>query len=146
MLRPRLLKIAASLALLLFAQAAAAATMVVTKNPACECCRHWIEIMQKAGFTVEVRHMDIIAPLSGRLGVPEKLRSCHLAQIDGYTFEGHVPAEDIKRFLRKRPNALGLAVPGMIPGSPGMNHGGAAQHYNVIMFDRQGRTTVFASH
>ncbi|MEO7241067.1 MAG: DUF411 domain-containing protein [Sphingomicrobium sp.] len=146
MLPRRLLTIAASLALLGFAQAAAAATMVVTKNAACVCCREWVALMEQAGFKVFVRDMDFIAPLTDQLGVPAKLRSCHVAQIGDYVIEGHVPAEDIQRLLKQKPKAIGLAVPGMVPGSPGMNHGGQPQRYNVILFDRQGRTKLFAAH
>lgn len=146
MLRRRLIKTIASLALLSVAQAATAATMVVTKNAACGCCREWIALMKQAGFTVYERDMDVLAPLTDKLGVPEKLRSCHVAQIGDYVTEGHVPAEDIKRLLKQKPKAIGLAVPGMVAGSPGMNHGGQPQRYNVILFDRQGRTSVFASH
>jgi hypothetical protein len=146
MLPRRLLKTAASLALLSFAQSAAAATMVVTKNAACGCCREWIALMKQAGFTVYERDVDVIAPLTDRLGVPVKLRSCHVAQVGDYVIEGHVPADDIKRLLKQKPKALGLAVPGMVAGSPGMNHGGKPERYNVVLFDRQGRTRVFASH
>lgn len=144
--RRRLFKTAAALALLTFAQAASAATMVMTRNAACSCCREWLAVMKQAGFTVYERDMDIIAPLTDRLGVPAKLRSCHVAQIGDYVIEGHVPAEDIKRLLKQKPKAIGLAVAGMVPGSPGMNHGGPPQRYNVILFDRAGRTSVFASH
>ena len=146
MLRRTVLKVLAPLAWLTLAGNAAAATMVVTKNAACSCCRHWVALMQQAGFTVEVRDIDLIAPVNDRLGVPEKLHSCHVAEVGGYAIEGHVPAEDIKRLLRQRPKIAGLAVPGMIPGSPGMDHGGAKQHYDVIAFDRAGHTSVFASH
>ena len=79
--------------------------------------------MNAAGFTVEVKDVDNVTPTARKLGVPDNLRSCHTAQIGGYAIEGHVPAADIKRLLAERPKAAGIAVPGMVMGSPGMEHG-----------------------
>lgn len=80
-----------------------------------------------------------------RLGVPRSLQSCHTAVVDGYVVEGHVPADVIDRLLRERPAVVGLAVPGMPVGSPGMEvPGQAAERYQVMAFDRSGRTTVYA--
>ena len=75
--------------------------------------------------------------------VPEKLRSCHTALIDGYVIEGHVPADVIDKLLKERPAVLGLAVPGMPVGSPGME-GGKPEPYEVLTFDKNGKTTVYA--
>lgn len=142
----KLLKIIAPLALLASAQGAVAATLLVTKTAFCGCCKVWVERMKAAGFTVEVRDVENVTPTARKLGVPDKLRSCHTSQIGGYAIEGHVPAADIKRLLAERPKAAGIAVPGMVMGSPGMEHGDHKEPYKVILFDRSGKTRVFASH
>ena len=141
-----LLKILAPLALLASAESAVAATLQVTKSATCGCCKHWVEHMRKAGFTVEVREVDDVGPFAKRLGVPDKLRSCHTSQIGGYVIEGHVPAADVKRLLATKPKATGIAVPGMVVGSPGMEHGDHKEPYQVVLFDKAGKTKVFASH
>ena len=87
-----------------------------------------------------------LRPIRQRLGVPEKLGSCHTAVIDGYVIEGHVHAREIKRLLKERPSALGLAVPGMPIGSPGMEQGDRKQPYSTILFDERGKTSVYARH
>jgi hypothetical protein len=87
-----------------------------------------------------------LAPIKRRLGVPAALQSCHTAVVDGYVIEGHVPSDVIDRFLRERPAMVGLAVPGMPIGSPGMETPGQApERYQVLAFDQKGRTTVYAS-
>lgn len=146
MLRRRLFRIVAPLALLASAESAVAATLLVTKTAFCGCCREWVEHMKKAGFTVKVNDVDDVTPTARKLGVPDKLRSCHTAEIGGYAIEGHVPAADIKRLLAQRPKAAGIAVPGMVMGTPGMEHGGHSEPYKVILFDRSGKTKIFASH
>lgn len=146
MVRRRLLAIFAPLALLACAESAAAATLAVTKTAACGCCKHWVEHMRKAGFTVTVRDVEDVTPTARRLGVPDQLRSCHTAEIGGYAIEGHVPAVDVRRLLAERPKAAGIAVPGMVAGSPRMEQGGRSDPYQTILFDRTGKTWVFASH
>ena len=90
--------------------------------------------------------MNDLAPVKRRLGVPLALQSCHTAVVEGYVIEGHVPADLIDRLLRERPSVVGLAVPGMPVGSPGMETPGqAAERYQVLAFDQKGRTTVFAT-
>jgi hypothetical protein len=142
----RLLTLLAPLALLATAGNAAAATLVVTKSATCGCCKHWVEHMKKAGFTVEVREVEDVAPTRERLGVPDSLRSCHTSEIGGYVIEGHVPAADVKRLLATKPKATGISVPGMVMGSPGMEHGDHKEPYQVVLFDKSGKTKVFASH
>jgi hypothetical protein len=142
----KLLKIIAPLALLASAEGAVAATLLVTKTAFCGCCKVWVERMKVAGFTVVVKDVDNVAPTARKLGVPDKLRSFHTSQIGGYAIEGHVPAADIKRLLAQRPKAAGIAVPGMVMGSPGMEHGDHKEPYQVILFDRAGKTRVFATH
>ena len=135
----------AALALVACAQGAAAATLMVTKTATCGCCKHWVEHMKKAGFKVEVHDVEDVTPTATRLGVPTRLRSCHSASIGGYAIEGHVPAADVKRLLATRPKAAGLAVPGMVAGSPGMESL-EPQPYKTLLFDKAGKTRVFASH
>jgi hypothetical protein len=142
----RLLTFLAPLALLATAGNAAAATLVVTKSATCGCCKHWVEHMKKAGFTVEVREVEDVSPTRERLGVPDSLRSCHTSEIGGYVIEGHVPAADVKRLLAAKPKAAGLAVPGMVMGSPGMEHGDHKEPYQVVLFDKSGKTKIFAAH
>ena len=146
MIRRMTLRLAASVALLSMAQSAAAATLLVTKTAFCGCCKVWVERMKAAGFTVEVKDVEDVTPTARKLGVPDKLRSCHTSHIEGYAIEGHVPAADIKRLLAQKPKAAGIAVPGMVMGSPGMEHGDHKEPYQVILFDRAGKTRVFASH
>ena len=146
MKRRRLLTLLAPLALLACAESAAAATLVVTKSAYCGCCKNWVEHMKKAGFAVEVHEVEDVTPTARKLGVPDKLRSCHTSQIGGYAIEGHVPAADVKRLLATKPKATGLAVPGMVAGSPGMEQGGYKEPYQVLLFDKAGKTKVFASH
>lgn len=145
-MRLGLLKALAPLALLAMAEsAAAAATLLVTKSVTCPCCLDWVEHVKKAGFAVQVRSVDDVGPTAKRLGVPDALRSCHTSQIGGYVIEGHVPAADIKRLLAMKPKATGIAVPGMPVGSPGMDRSGHKQAYKVFLFDKSGKTRVFAS-
>ena len=94
--------------------------LVVNKTPTCGCCGAWVTHMQRAGFRTEIRNQDDLNPLKQQLGVPYGKGSCHTAEVGGYFVEGHVPAEDVKRLLREKPDARGLTVPGMPAGSPGM--------------------------
>ncbi|MEF1230049.1 DUF411 domain-containing protein, partial [Vibrio fortis] len=100
---------------------ALAANVLNHKSPYCGCCTDWTVHMQEAGFTVTEKLHDNMNAVKQKLGVTPELASCHTAEIDGYVFEGHIPADDIKAFLENPPrNAVGLAVPGMPMGSPGM--------------------------
>ena len=146
MIRRTILRLAASVAILTMAQNAAAATLLVTKTAYCGCCKHWIEHMKKAGFDVQVKEVEDVGPTRARLGVPDAMRSCHTSEIGGYAIEGHVPAADVKRLLATKPKAAGIAVPGMVMGSPGMEHGDHKEPYKVILFDKAGKTKVFASY
>lgn len=124
-----------------------AATLVtVHKTPTCGCCNAWIDHLRAEGFAVEAIDVADTTPVARRLGVPDELRSCHTAEVGGYAIEGHVPAVEIRRLLAERPDAAGLAVPGMPLGSPGMEVNGRSQPYEVILFDRNGSRTVFANY
>jgi hypothetical protein len=117
----------------------------VWKSPTCGCCNEWIRHLQANGF--EVRAYDTgNGAARARFGIPEKLGSCHTAKVDGYVVEGHVPAADIRRLLKERPAALGLTVPGMPIGSPGMEQGNQRDPYDVLLVRRDGRTSVWKSY
>lgn len=120
-------------------------TLVVYKTPTCGCCKGWVKAMETAGFKVEVHDLDDLASIKHAAGVPDELQACHTARIGGYVVEGHVPAADIRRLLAERPNVAGIATPGMPMGSPGME-GAYKDHYDVVTFGGDGRSTVFASH
>jgi hypothetical protein len=117
----------------------------VWKAPTCGCCKDWIRHLESEGFSVKVNDTGNVAARA-RLRMPEALGSCHTALVDGYVIEGHVPARDIQRLLKDRPQALGLAVPGMPVGSPGMDgpaYGGRKDAYDVLLVQKDGRTRVF---
>lgn len=135
----------ASLAVFLQTSKSEAQEVTVFMSPYCGCCGKWVEHLRQHGFTVEQRLVEDTASVRSREGVPAGLASCHTALVDGYVVEGHVPASDIRRLLAERPQARGLAAPGMPAGAPGMEDAGR-EPYEVILFDRQGTTTVFARH
>lgn len=136
--------IALPLALLMSAQASAAAVEVM-KSPYCGCCTKWIQYLQQHGFDVKVTNTDRIGAIKDELKVPEALRSCHTAKIGKYVVEGHVPVADINRLLKDKPNAIGIAVAGMPMGSPGMEHGDHKEPYKTMIFGANG-TKVYASY
>jgi hypothetical protein len=124
---------------------AAPSTMQVWKDPTCGCCKDWIAHLEKSGFATTAIEQGNSAARA-RLGMPQKFGSCHTALIQGYVIEGHVPAADIQRLLKDKPEALGLSVPGMPIGSPGMDgaaYGGRRDAYQVLLIQRDGSTTVF---
>jgi hypothetical protein len=117
--------------------------MTVYKDPNCGCCSKWIEHMSKNGFVITVRDVSSMDEIKKTMRVPAALQSCHTGVIDRYVIEGHVPADVVKKFIAAKPAAIGLAVPGMPSGSPGME-GGRVDKYDIVSFDRDGKTTVFA--
>jgi hypothetical protein len=127
------------------AGAAAEPEVMVYKTPTCGCCNKWIDHLKRAGFTVKSEDLPDLSLLKQMHGVPQRLGACHTALVDGYVVEGHVPADDVKRLLAERPKVVGVAVPGMPIGSPGME-GGTPEPYEVLTFTRAGATTVFARH
>lgn len=113
-------------------------------DPACGCCAGWARHMRAAGFSVHAIAVTDMAAIKTAHGVPDDLRSCHTAVVDGYVIEGHVPTSDIARLLDERPDAKGLAVPGMPASAPGMDQPGAP--YSVTLFGGSAGRRIFADH
>lgn len=119
----------------------------VFKSATCGCCAKWVDHMREAGFTVHVTDLQEpeLQKIKDRYGVPANGRSCHTARVDGFTVEGHVPASEVKRLLKEKPQVVGITVPGMPLGSPGMEVSGVTpQPYQVLSFDKAGKTQVYA--
>ncbi|WP_291994920.1 DUF411 domain-containing protein [Candidatus Accumulibacter sp. ACC003] len=116
----------------------------VFKSASCSCCGGWVEHLRDNGFAVSTHDIEDVSAKRAKLGMPEKFGSCHTATVKGYVIEGHVPAADIKRLLKEKPQALGLAVPGMPASSPGM--GGSPVPYDSLLVDSKGSSRVFAKH
>lgn len=117
----------------------------VWKDPSCGCCKDWVEHMQANGFAVKVHESGNNA-VRAQLGIAAKYASCHTAVVGGYALEGHVPAREVHRLLREKPQARGLAVPGMPIGSPGMDgpaYGGRRDTYDVVLLTRDGGAKVY---
>jgi hypothetical protein len=124
-----------------------ASPLTVYKDPSCGCCTKWIEHLRASGLQPIVHDRTDMDTLKDGLGVPATLRSCHTAVAGKYVVEGHVPAADIKRLIKAAPKGIiGIAVPGMPAGSPGMEMGGRVDRYDVIAFSANGGTTTFARH
>jgi hypothetical protein len=121
-------------------------TIEVWKSATCGCCHMWIEYLQQQGFVVVAHDMSDpeLSAIKTKNGVTDALASCHTAHVGGYVLEGHVPAEDIRKLLAERPKIRGLAVPGMIAGTPGM--GDTPAKFSVVAFDTKGATTVYSQH
>lgn len=117
--------------------------MVVYMDPGCGCCGKWVSQAQAAGFAVSAQKTTDMGAIKRRYDVPTALISCHTALVGGYLVEGHVPFDLIRRMLAEKPKIKGLAVPGMVTGSPGME-GPNPQPYEVLAFDAAGKTTVYA--
>ena len=140
--------IAAVVAVTLGAATALAAPETVVdlyKQANCGCCLKWAEHMEKSGFKVRTHEVADAGLVRKESGIPAAQGSCHTAKVGGYAIEGHVPAADVKRLLKQRPKAVGLAVPGMPLGSPGMESD-TKQAYDVLLVKAGGATEVFARH
>jgi hypothetical protein len=121
--------------------------MTIYKSESCLCCAKWVDHVKAAGFKTTVHDRDPIDPVKDELKVPRHVRSCHTALVGGYLVEGHVPAADLKRMLKEKPKFMGLAVPGMPVGTPGMEQPGVpVEPYHVVAFQKSGTTTVFAKY
>ena len=129
------------------AQADNAVPITVYKDPSCGCCTKWVEHLRAAGLRPAVRDRSDMDALKDSLGVPAQLRSCHTAVAGKYVIEGHVPASDLKMLLARAPKGVvGIAVPDMPAGSPGMEVPGRRDRYDVIAFSANGKTSVFTRH
>ena len=120
----------------------------VRKSATCACCEKWVDHLRQSGFAVTTENMAAGALMRFKLehGLTPELMSCHTARVAGYTIEGHVPAREITRLLKDRPEAIGLAVPDMPIGSPGMESGDRRDAYDVLLIKKDGATTVYASY
>ncbi|GJM05048.1 MAG: CopG family transcriptional regulator [marine bacterium B5-7] len=128
---------------ILMQSASAEPEMTVYKSATCGCCNKWIEHMEDNGFQVNAVDVLDVNLLKQQYGISYEHASCHTAVVDGYVIEGHVPALDVKRLLSEKPDVLGLSVPGMPVGSPGMEMGDRVDHYSVIAMDKEGNARVF---
>lgn len=127
--------------------ASAKPTMTVYKSPTCGCCSKWIQHMRDEGFEVKSTDVPDVNPIKKQNGVPSDGWSCHTALVSGYVLEGHVPASAVKKLLTEKPKVVGLAVPGMPVGSPGMEvPSGQVEPYNVVSFDKAGKMTAYEKH
>ena len=143
----RALLIGAAAALPAPALAAAPRKLTVYKTPWCGCCKGWVTHMTRAGFQATVVELEDLAPIRAKYGIPFERSSCHTGVSGGYVLEGHVPPADVLRLLRERPKALGLAVPGMPLGSPGMEvPGGEREAFETLLLLKEGGARVFARH
>jgi hypothetical protein len=120
--------------------------IVVYRSPTCECCGRWLEHLKKNNFNVKDIVTDDVQAIKNKYGVSEAMASCHTAIVDGYVIEGHVPANDIMKLLKNKPKIVGIAVPGMPSGTPGMEMGDRKDAYNVMSFDKENHYEVFSSY
>ena len=122
--------------------------LIVNRTEACGCCGEWVERMSSAGFRAAVNFVsdETLRSIKSQLDIPSGLISCHTATIGSYFIEGHVPAEDIFKLLTEKPKALGLSVPGMPIGSPGMEMGSNKEPFETLLVFENGETQVFNSH
>lgn len=121
-------------------------TMTVYKSPSCGCCSEWIDIMKSKGFKVDVIETNEVNNIKQKAGLQAGQTSCHTAFVDGYVIEGHVDYSAIKKMLVEKPNILGITVPGMPIGSPGMEQGNTKQAYNILYVNKDGSTGVYEAH
>lgn len=117
--------------------------MTVYRSPSCGCCGVWVEHALKHGFQIKDIKTEEMEALKQKYKIPTELASCHTTIIDGYVMEGHIPADDIKRFLSEKPQLAGLAVPGMPIGTPGMEARDIKQPFQVLAFNHKGEIEVF---
>lgn len=115
------------------------------KTPTCGCCKKWVTHLEGAGFTVKSTDLEDLSPIKQQFSVPQNLRSCHTAVVNGYVVEGHVPADVVQKMLEEKPEIAGISVPGMPIGSPGMEvEGRPADRYQIMAFQKDGEATVYA--
>jgi len=120
--------------------------ITVYRSASCGCCGKWLEHLKANNFNVKDIVMDDVLAIKQKHGVTDNLASCHTALVGDYVIEGHVPANDIMKLLKSKPKVIGLAVPGMVTGSPGMEMGEHKNAYDVVSFDKDHKTSVFSSY
>lgn len=120
--------------------------IVVYRSPTCGCCGKWLQHLRDNDFKIEDIVTDDMQAIKRKYGVPAAMQSCHTAIIGGYVVEGHVPARDINRMLKLKPEIAGIAVPGMPVGTPGMEMGGRKDPYQVLSFDNAENYRVFSDY
>ncbi len=120
--------------------------IVVYRSPTCGCCSKWLAHLKKHDFNVIDNVVDDMQSIKAKYGITPALASCHTAIINGYIVEGHVPASDIKSMLKNKANVKGLAVPGMVVGSPGMEMGDQKAPFKVVAFDKQGHMKTYKAY
>ena len=121
-------------------------TMTVYKSPSCGCCSDWIDIMKTKGFKIDVIETNEVNNIKQKAGLQAGQTSCHTAFVDGYVVEGHVDYSAVKKMLVEKPNILGITVPGMPIGSPGMEQGNTKQAYNILYVNKDGSTDMYEAH
>ena len=119
---------------------------VVYRSPTCSCCSKWVAHLRQNNFDVVDNVLADMSTVKAQYGITPALASCHTAVIEGYVVEGHVPADDIKRMLKNKPQISGLTVPGMVVGTPGMEMGDRKDPYKVLAFDKTGNLTIYKSY
>ena len=120
--------------------------MVVYKSPYCGCCTKWIDLMKKEGFNVKTVMLNNVNEIKSKVGLTSKTSSCHTAIVDGYFVEGHVDYSAVKKMLNEKPDILGITVPGMPIGSPGMEQGDVKEAYNILYVNKNGTTGIYEKH
>lgn len=120
--------------------------IVVYRSPTCGCCEKWLAHLKQNNFNIQDIVTDNVQSIKDKYGVPQEMASCHTAIVDGYVVEGHVPAKDIVTLLKTKPKVIGISVPGMPKGTPGMEMGGTKDPYDVVSFDRDKRFEIFSNH
>ncbi|MBU2570753.1 MAG: DUF411 domain-containing protein [Gammaproteobacteria bacterium] len=131
---------------LALAEIGVAKDVVVYRSPSCGCCGKWVKHLKDNNFNVIDNVVHDVDSVKRKYGVPSELASCHTAIVGDYVIEGHVPVEDIEKLLSLKADVLGIAVPGMPVGTPGMEMGDRKDAYKVIAFDKEGRKQVFSAH
>ena len=136
------------MALAACAPAVAQTAMTIVSGEGCGCCREWVKHIEAGGYQTSITYVapDVLNQHKHAAGLKPEHTSCHTGKIGGYVIEGHVPAKEIARLLRERPDALGLAVPGMPYGSPGMGPASEAEPYQVLLVKKDGSTAIYASY
>lgn len=120
--------------------------MTVYKSPSCGCCSKWIDIMKTKGFEVKTIVSNNMNQIKSKVGITQKTSSCHTAIVDGYVIEGHVDYSAVKKMLTEKPDIIGITVPGMPVGSPGMEQGNMKQAYNILSIKKNGSLNIYEKH